>query len=222
MLEACHALMCGFVSAWVFFGGVIANCLICKVLPEGMKTYTGCRSCLLFAAWVMALLLAVCTPVWADSRYQEQQVKAAYLLRFLNYVEWPASSMGAAGAPLIVGVLADQGFVGLLSDGARSFELQGRKVVIRPVRTVSDLAGAHMLYVGEASPLLPALLSTLAGQPVLLVSDDDVASGEAAAIRLVVDSARVRFDISPSVAERNGLKVSARLLALARNTGGRR
>jgi hypothetical protein len=58
---------------------------------------------------------------------------------------------------------------------------------------------------------------------VLTVTDSEGALAQGSMINFVLDDRRVRFDIALDTAERSGLKLSSRLLAVARDvrTGGR-
>jgi hypothetical protein len=78
-------------------------------------------------------------------------------------------------------------------------------------------AGLQMLFVGRAeSGRVAAIASATNGQPLLLVTESESALAEGAAINFVVVEDKVRFDVSLRSAERAGLKISARLLAVAR------
>jgi len=67
---------------------------------------------------------------------------------------------------------------------------------------------------------LPALLSALRQRPVLLVGDGPGFAEQGAAINLVVDGQRIRLEINPEAAQRRGLRISSRVLRLARIVQG--
>ena len=54
-----------------------------------------------------------------------------------------------------------------------------------------------------------------AGRPLLVVSDVPEGLPEGSALNFITMGRRVRFEAAPQVAERAGLKLSARLLAVA-------
>ncbi len=60
------------------------------------------------------------------------------------------------------------------------------------------------------------LLSAARWRPILTVSETDDAPGAGGVINLVVAEDRVRFDVSLRAAEANNLKISSRLLGVAR------
>ena len=59
------------------------------------------------AAGALAMLAAQPLPASAQDPVDEVAVKAAYLVRFLPFVEWPATASANAG-PLVIGVLAHE------------------------------------------------------------------------------------------------------------------
>lgn len=143
----------------------------------------------------------------------EQEVKAAYLFKFLSYVEWPAAAFGGPHAPFVIGVLESEEVRGALAGIVRGREVQGRPVEVRRLRDGETTEGAHVLFVGrEATASLPQLL----GRPgLLIVGEEEEALDLGAMINLLRLDNRIRFEVAPQAAERSGLHISSRLLALA-------
>lgn len=149
----------------------------------------------------------------------EYQVKAAYLLNFARYVEWPAAKL-APGAPLQFCVLGRDPFGGALSafDGR---QVQGHEARVRRIDDAERAGECHVLFVSESEERrVPGLLRGLAAQPVLTVSDIDGFAEAGGAIGLFNEDERVRFDINLTMLQRAGLKASAQLLRLGRNVIG--
>lgn len=160
-----------------------------------------------------ALALAPLQPARADERPSDQQVKAAFLTRFGAYVEWPDDAGARADAPLQIGVLGSDPLAQELEQ-----QLRGRKVgerVLQLVRLKSgdSLKGLHMLFIGPGSPI-PAPQQ----RGLLTVSESPPPRG--AVIQFVLSEQKVRFEIDLGAAERNGLRLSSRLLAVAAKVVG--
>jgi hypothetical protein len=143
-------------------------------------------------------------------------VKAAFLLKFLNYVEWPASTFGGDDAPYIIGAAGDDGVAAELQRQAAGHAFNGRQVSVRRVGAEPP-AGLHLLFVGSRADhaRLSALLRELRGTPVLLVTDADGALdlGSMINFRLVDD--RVRFEVALEPVQRANLQLNSRLLSVA-------
>jgi hypothetical protein len=167
-------------------------------------------------AWLAALLLALpgLTAAQAD---RELQVKAAFLYKFGDFVEWPADAFAGPDGVFVIGVLGADGMADELEKVVTGRTVQERAVVVRRLRRGEALGRLHVLFVGQAEAArLPELASAAQGQPVLLVSDSDNATARGSMINFVSVEGRVRFDVALPSAERGKLKISARLLSVAR------
>src|SRR5712691_11391283 len=61
---------------------------------------------------------------------KEYQIKAACLLNFAQFIEWPATAFAEAGTPITVGVLGDDPFGQALEQTFQDESVQGRKLVV--------------------------------------------------------------------------------------------
>lgn len=147
----------------------------------------------------------------------EQDVKAAFLYKFLGFVEWPEGALGFPGDPLVVGVLGSPIMMRALENAVSQRTAQGRNVAVKAVRVGEVPQPLHVLFVGEhESPGAQAAAGIVAGRPVLVVHDAGVSTPGMAAIQLLLVEDRIRFDIDPTQAELHRLKISSRLMQLAR------
>ena len=147
----------------------------------------------------------------------ERAVKAAFVYKFLAYVDWPAYAFEPPGGPLIVGVLGADDVAGELAQIASVRVVGERPVQVRRLREGESTAGVHALFVGKGEAArLPAIARASQGQPTLIVSEAPGALNAGSMINLVVAmDGRVRFEVAIDHAERAGLRLSSRMLALA-------
>lgn len=154
---------------------------------------------------------------WAASDYDaslEYSVKAAYLLRFGGFVEWPADSFSRLDEPFVIGVLGEDPFGTTLDRIVATHTVQGRPVIVKRFAKVEQVRGVHVLYISRSEKeRLPAITAQLNERNVLTVADADLPG---VIVNFVIDGNRVRFEINLDQAERTGLKVSSRLLNVAR------
>lgn len=170
-------------------------------------------------ALLLATLLCVSTLCNAQSQMQaaEYQVKAAFLFKFLGFIDWPAAAFERADSPLVIGVLGADPLADELAAVVAERNAQGRPVVARKLRTGEPVTGLHMLFVGRPdSGRLATLLDAAKGQPLLVVTESDEAFARGSAINFVLVDNKVRFDVAPHAAELGNLKISSRLLGVAR------
>ncbi len=168
--------------------------------------------------WLAAILLTA-APAVAQSPL-EAAVKAAYLYKFLSYVEWPPiTSRPPASAPhedatLTVGVVGSDTLLAELQKVIAGRRVNDRPVVAKKVAAGESLDGLDALYVGRTA-VAAGMLSALKGRPVLVVTDEPDGLPAGAALNFLLVDGRVRFEAALAGTERGGLRLSARLLAVA-------
>lgn len=175
--------------------------------------------------WLQAAVLlcglgpsAVLPPAHAQAAgIGELQIKAAFLYKFLGFVEWPANTFMRPDAPVVIGVLGAQALGDELAQAIAGREINGRPVIVRQLSADEPVTGLHVLFVGRAeSSRAPAVLGRARGQPLLVVSEADDVFALGSTINFLVVDDKVRFDVALGPAERAGIKISARLLGVAR------
>lgn len=159
---------------------------------------------------LVAIALLAPTAIRAEL---EHEVKAAFLFQFLSYVEWPENTFPDASAPFVIGVLGADDVREDLVEIARGRLAQGRPIEVRRLNGGDSLSGLHVLFVGGSGAFdLPDLTGR---KGVLLVGDADGALDRGAMVNLVRVGDHVRFQVAPDTAERGGLRISSRMLAVA-------
>jgi hypothetical protein len=144
-------------------------------------------------------------------RSLEYQVKAAYLYNFIKFVEWPAR---ATTGPISICVAGRNPFGMVLTDTVRGEAVGGRTLTARVISEPD--ARCSVLFVPEdvvAAPFLRAVRDT----PTLTVGETDDFLGQGGMINLVVEGGKVRFDVNTEAPDRVELRISSRMLRLARN-----
>jgi hypothetical protein len=170
------------------------------------------------AALSSALALAtgmVCTvPAWSGELLDDE-VKAAFILRFTEFIDWPDRS-GTQRAPWTICILGDHPIVPLLARMTTDYTVKGRTLEVRQLERVEDAVACQVVYVPDSSSMqMPAVQRVLHARPVLVVANGPGLARAGAAINLFREGERLRFEINPAVLEGAGLKASSRLLRLA-------
>lgn len=169
-----------------------------------------------------AVLLGRAPPAHAQAPAiaRASAVKAAFLSRFGSFVEWPAAAFRGPDDPLVIGVYGDDAVASELEQLVAGRRLERRPLEVRRVRDAADLRRVHILFAGGLRRNRIREVLAAARGPVLTVSDGPVA-GHPAVLHFVEDEGRVRFGASLVAADARGLKLSARLLAVAQRVEGR-
>jgi len=156
-------------------------------------------------------------PAQADAQADEYRVKAAFLYKFGSYIEWPSGAFARTDTPVTIGVMGADALADELEQIVAGRTINGRPVTVRKLRPGEAVARLHVLFVGRSdSSRLADILAAAKGQPLLTVTESEEALELGSMINFVVVEDKVRFDIAPPPSESSNLKISARLLGVAR------
>ena len=165
----------------------------------------------------LCLLLPGLAAAQDPAREGEVRIKAAFLSKFGDFVEWPPAAFRDAGTPFVIAVMGSADVAAELERVARSRVVQARPVAVRRLRRGERLEGVHVLFVGAAEEAnLGEILAAAAGRPVLTVTESEGALEQGSMINFIAAEDKVRFDIALPAAELGQLRISARLLGVAR------
>jgi hypothetical protein len=166
------------------------------------------RGCLL------ALLLAVPYSAAAQTA-PEYDVKAAFLYNFTKFVDWPAAAFPDATS-LKVCLLGEDPF-GRSLQAVAGEPVENRKLVIVRADAPPKPGGCQVLFISRSErEKLPQILAALKDSPVLTVGDTKGFVDQGVIINFTLEGSKVRFEINTDAADKAGLKVSSKLLQLAR------
>lgn len=169
---------------------------------------------LLFLFWVGLCSLAVAAQAQSDTQYQ---VKAAFLFNFPKFVEWPADAFSSADAALQICVLGQDPFGHDFEQMIEEKTLSGHRIEVTHPEGVPQARACQVLYVAASEKRqMREILEGLKGASVLTVADTEGFAQMGGIINFVLDNNRVRFEINLKAAERAHLKLSARLLTVAK------
>jgi len=166
----------------------------------------------------LAALLFLATLVSAAETLasrDEYQVKAAFLLNFAKLVEWPAAAQPAEGAPIVVGIMGDEKTARAISKKLGAARVGSHPLQVRSVSGAPDVAGCHIVFVA-AGHEDAAILEAASGNAALSVGESEGFAERGGVINFVNEGKKLRFEINTQAADRAGLKISSRLLRLAR------
>lgn len=181
---------------------------------------TTLRARFLILLLAAALLAIPAQLAWSASETSEAEIKIAYLYNFARYVKWPESAFASDDAPILICVLGDDSFAseakGII--GSRRVGEHGVQVVTRPA--VEQTSNCHILYIpASASAQHSEVISNLGSQSVFTVSESAGFARSGGVANFIREDRKIRFEINRKAASKAGLKVSARLLRVAKVVG---
>lgn len=150
----------------------------------------------------------------APTTASDVAVKAAFLFNFAKFAEWPDLP---AAAPIVTCIVGDDAIAAAFVDTVGTQRIDGRAMQLATQQDATAWRNCQLFFIGDDEARRSAAgLNRLKSLPVLTVSDSKNFASAGGIIEFYLDNGRMRFAINPDAAERAGLRLSSRLLGLAR------
>jgi hypothetical protein len=147
----------------------------------------------------------------------EYEIKAAFLYNFAKFVEWPPTSFSNASAPLQICVFGRDPFGDQLRNITKEKTVNGHKLELHQVLDVQTARVCHILFIASSETArLKQIFEGLQGTDALTVGDTKGFVQQGGMIDFVLDQNRVQFEVNRKAAEQGGLKISSKLLSMAK------
>lgn len=185
------------------------------------ESFAGLKLALLvvLGCWANMASVSVCAEESARSEYE---VKAGIIYNVAKFVSWPQLTQPEAALhqepqPSVnFCILGDDPF-GSLMDALGERRLKGRNINIKRLPDLPEKIACDVLYIsGSEESRLKFILQKLGNNPVLSISDIHGFAKKGGGIELMQSGKRVQFNINNSAVKSAGLRMSAKLLELAK------
>lgn len=172
------------------------------------------RAAWLFATCVVTLLQSAAAAAGTDSL--EYAVKAAYLYKLGNFVEWRPSTFPSSTSAVNLCVAGADPFGASLDVMTAGRHIGARPIVVRHLASVTRESNCQVLFVGGSDPqTIGRILDAVRGVSVLTVTDAPTTGETPSIVQFVIHDDHVRMVIDGRAASLNGIIVSAKLLSVA-------
>lgn len=152
----------------------------------------------------------------------EYAVKAAFLFHFAQFVEWPDGAFSKPDSPLVYCTIGEDPFQGALEESFKGKTISSHSLQVRHFKKSDEAQGCHVAFMGRtASKHFQDELASFQGKPVLTVGETEQFVRDSGIIGFCLEENKIRFDINVEAAEKSRLKISARLLTLAKAVIGK-
>jgi hypothetical protein len=171
----------------------------------------------------VACLFAWALPLHSEnSPASEYRTKAIFLAAFPSFVEWPDNAFPSAESPFLICVRGDFSFGTSLAELSRGASAHGRRIEVRWVHKDQELRGCHIAFISRSELKRYAkVVQALEGSDVLTVGETDDFLAAGGAISFSSGQETLQFEVNLIAADTAHLRISSRLLALARHVVSR-
>lgn len=157
----------------------------------------------------------------------QYQVKAAFIYNFIKFVEWPEESFSEKNSPYVIGVLGIDPFfesdllLNYLNQAVEGKTINNREILVKPSSPsstrISDFKDCHLVFISASEKnRMKEILAGLNQPGLLTISETDNFCEQGGMINFFMASGKVRFEINAKAAEKAGLKISSKLLNVAK------
>jgi len=155
-----------------------------------------------------------------QEKHSEYEVKAAFIYNFLKFIDWPDGAFAGRSDTVNLCVLGDDPF-GTALNSIEEETVKDKKIITKHYNKFIDLKKCHILFICSSErKQLTEILDTLKGMNILTVSDTKGFAQQGVVINFYIEEDKVRFEINQDAANRSGLKISSKLLSLAKIVRG--
>jgi hypothetical protein len=176
--------------------------------------------------WVVIILVICClsgrisTSQESDTPLinREYPLKAIFLYNFAGYVEWPTETFANEQSPFVIGVYGSSQIDETLRTIANSKKVGTRNLEFRRYLTVKEIKQCHILFITREVPVkqLNEILAVLKSEPVLVVGESPGFANAGTAMNFFIEANKIRFEVNTDATKQLGLKVSSKLLSMAK------
>lgn len=155
--------------------------------------------------------------VFAQSDDAEYRVKLAFLYNFAQFVQWPPEAFHGTTAPLTICVAGQDPFRGDIEETLRGRTVGGHPIQIKRLKPDDELRACHMIFVRAGEKKVAAqILADLKGSSTLTVGESKGFADLGGVINLTIEHNKLRFEINIDAATETRVKISSKLLELAK------
>ncbi|NQU07061.1 MAG: YfiR family protein [Candidatus Abyssubacteria bacterium] len=160
----------------------------------------------------------IALPARGDSaRSLEYRIKAAFIFNFTKFVQWPVDSFEDDNTPITLGIIGNDPFGSILEETFEERTAQGRKIVVERFDGIEQASDCHLLFISDSqAKRLQHVFSKLDDLPILTIGEMEFFAQDGGIIGFYIRKNKVKFEINPEAAKSKRLKISSKLLNLAR------
>jgi hypothetical protein len=186
---------------------------------RNLPTALGLRSRAMLRLLAALSLLLTPLPLPAqNSTAPEYLAKANYLANFPSFVDWPPEALPSGNVPFLICVFGEFAFGTSLAEMTRGTTVHDRHLEIRWIHKLQELSSCQILFVSRSEQKrYNHALDVVRGRMVLTVGETPEFLAAGGILSFSSQQGAIQFDVNLEAVNKAHLKISSRLLALARH-----
>ena len=146
----------------------------------------------------------------------EQEIKAAFIIKFTHFVKWPKKAFYSNKDEFIIAILGKHSF-GNLFDPFIGKRIFGKRISIVEISNIDKFEHAHILYIGPGEKNnFSKIFNKINNKNILTIGDTKGFAHMGCIINFIQKKENIGFEINIDAINKTNLKISSELLRLAR------
>jgi len=167
---------------------------------------------------IIFILIILCFVHTVNAQYSEEQIKAAFIYNFIEFIEWPKKDKTTD--VYIIGILGEDGVTESLLQTHYNILINNKTISIKIFKNMDEITDqVNMLYISKnfahKNGGLRSITTKLIGTSTVTVSEHEEFCQLGGVINFPKKGARHRFEINTAYNNTCNVKISSKLLSLA-------
>lgn len=149
------------------------------------------------------------------------ELKAAYISKFTQFVEWPFEKKADTTRKIFyIGYFVKDEFVTTMNEYFSQVKIKEKPVKFILIDSKDRLDMCDLIYLHPISiKRRNEILEEIVGEPILTISHYKKAMNEGVHINFFIENNHLRFEINPAAVKQSGLEMSYLLMKMAKIVG---
>lgn len=148
-----------------------------------------------------------------EKKPTDYQIKAAFIYNFLKFIEWPQDLHEGS---ITICILGDDPF-GNAIDIIKGKYVSKKEILVKYCYSIEDVEEGDILFITSSEKKnIESLISSVKGLSILTLGDTNKFSQKGVIINFYIERKKIRFEINVVAAKQAGIKISSKLLNLAK------
>lgn len=140
---------------------------------------------------------------------QEYNLKAAFLYRFLDYVQWNNNNTQT----LNIAILGESGMYAPLLEISKAKNTGNRSIRVRQIKSVTEIGTSEVVFVSRNYKFgMEAVQPRMNEKPALIVSEQKGDMEKGSHINFLIAENKLKFEVNLKTASQSGIKIGSKLL----------
>ncbi len=152
--------------------------------------------------------------------FRDYEVKAVFLYNLTHFISWPVNKFNGPDTPITICILGKNPVTVLLDKIVQGETVNGRQIAIKQITNICNCCPCHILFISSSlKEKLPQIFNTIHAYGLLTVGEVGGFAHQGGVINLNQKQKRVYVEINVQAAKKAGLKISPKLLKVAKIVG---